>query len=34
MGLEAECTARFGRQSSAGRAQLEEKDVVFRGTSA
>jgi hypothetical protein len=32
MGLEAECTARFGRQSSVGRAQLEEKEVVFRGT--
>lgn len=32
MGLEAECAARFGRQSSAGRAQLEEKEVVFRGT--
>ena len=31
MGLEAECTARFGRQSSVGRAQLEEKEVVFRG---
>ncbi|MET0551398.1 MAG: hypothetical protein ABW221_00050 [Vicinamibacteria bacterium] len=32
MGLEAECTARLGRQSSVGRAQLEEKEVVFRGT--
>jgi hypothetical protein len=32
MGLEAECTARFGRQSSVGRAQLEEKEIVFRGT--
>ena len=32
MGLEAECTARFGRLSSVGRAQLEEKEVVFRGT--
>ena len=31
MGLEAECTARFGRQSSVGRAQLEEKELVFRG---
>jgi hypothetical protein len=31
MGLEAECAARFGRQSSVGRAQLEEKEVVFRG---
>jgi hypothetical protein len=32
MGLEAECVARFGRQASPGRAQLEEKEVVFRGT--
>lgn len=32
MGLEAECAARFGRQSSVGRAQLEEKEVLFRGT--
>jgi hypothetical protein len=31
MGLEAECTARFGGQASAGRAQLEENEVVFRG---
>jgi hypothetical protein len=31
MGLEAECTARLGRRSSVGRAQLEEKEVVFRG---
>jgi len=31
MGLEAECAARLGRQSSTGRAQLEEKEVVFRG---
>jgi hypothetical protein len=32
MGLEAECTARLGRQSSVGRAQLEQKELVFRGT--
>jgi hypothetical protein len=32
MGLEAECTARLGRQSSVGKAQLEEKELVFRGT--
>jgi hypothetical protein len=31
MGLEAECAARLGRQSSIGRAQLEEKEIVFRG---
>jgi hypothetical protein len=31
MGLEAECAARLGRQSSTGRAQLEEKEIVFRG---
>src|SRR4029453_13359987 len=31
MGLEADCTARFGRQSSTGQARLEEKELVFRG---
>jgi hypothetical protein len=31
MGLEAKCEARMGRQTSAGQALLEEKDLVFRG---
>jgi hypothetical protein len=32
MGLEANCTARWKGQSSAGKAHLEEKDFVFRGS--
>src|ERR1700741_2274652 len=31
MGLEAACQARVGRASSAGKARLEETDLVFRG---
>ena len=31
MGLEATCQARMGRASSAGKARLEETDLVFRG---
>jgi len=31
MGLEATCQARMGRVSSAGKARLEEADLVFRG---
>jgi len=31
MGLEAQCTARWKRQASKGKALLEEKDLVFRG---
>ena len=31
MGLEATCQARMGRVSSAGKARLEETDLVFRG---
>jgi len=31
MGLEAACQARVGRVSSAGKARLEETDLVFRG---
>lgn len=31
MGLEARCTARFGRKSSTGKAHLEEKQLLFRG---
>ena len=31
MGLEAKCEARMGRQTSTGKALLEEKDLVFRG---
>ena len=31
MGLEADCTVRYGRESSAGKAKLEEKEIVFRG---
>jgi len=31
MGLEATCQARMGRTSAAGKARLEETDLVFRG---
>lgn len=31
MGLEANCTARFQKQTSVGKAHLEEKELVFRG---
>ena len=31
MGLEAQCTARWKKQTSKGKAFLEEKDLVFRG---
>lgn len=31
MGLEAECTARVGRKTSAGRALLEGDTLIFRG---
>jgi hypothetical protein len=31
MGLEAECTVRFGKRSSRGKARFEEKEIVFRG---
>ena len=31
MGLEATCDARLGRQRSAGKARLEETDLVFSG---
>jgi hypothetical protein len=31
MGLEAECTVRFGRKTSAGKAQLEGEILLFRG---
>jgi hypothetical protein len=31
MGLEAECTVRVGRRSSAGRALLEGETLIFRG---
>jgi hypothetical protein len=31
MGLEAECTVRVGRKTSAGKAQLEGEVLVFRG---
>ncbi|HYU43392.1 MAG TPA: hypothetical protein VEQ84_14685, partial [Vicinamibacteria bacterium] len=31
MGREATCQARMGRASSAGKARLEEMDLVFRG---
>ena len=31
MGLEANCQARVGRTSSAGKARLEETELVFRG---
>jgi hypothetical protein len=32
MGLEATCVATSGRQKGAGRARLEEKELLFRGT--
>lgn len=31
MGLEAQCTVRYGAQTSEGKAHLEEKEIVFRG---
>lgn len=31
MGLEANCTVRYGAQTSAGKARLEEKEILFRG---
>ena len=31
MGLEAECTVRVGRKSSAGTALLESERLIFRG---
>jgi hypothetical protein len=31
MGLQADCTVRYGTQTSAGKAQLEEKEILFRG---
>lgn len=31
MGLEATCQARMGRETSTGKARLEETDLVFRG---
>jgi hypothetical protein len=31
MGLEADCTVRHGGRTSAGKARLEEKEIVFRG---
>jgi hypothetical protein len=31
MGLEAECTVRFGGKASRGKARFEEKEIVFRG---
>lgn len=31
MGYEAECTVRMGRKASAGKAQLENETLVFRG---
>ena len=31
MGLEARCTVRHGAQTSTGKAQLEEKEILFRG---
>src|SRR5438128_7609502 len=31
MGLEAECDVRLGKQTSNGRARLEEKELLFRG---
>src|SRR5581483_9824201 len=32
MGREAECTVRWGKQSSAGKALLETKELIFRGS--
>ena len=34
MGLEAECTARFGKRKGPGKARLEEKELWFRGAFA
>jgi hypothetical protein len=31
MGLEAFCTVRYGKESSEGKALLEEKEILFRG---
>jgi hypothetical protein len=31
VGLEAACTVRYGKQSSEGKAKLEEKEILFRG---
>jgi len=31
MGLEAQCTARWKKQASKGKAHLEEKELIFRG---
>lgn len=31
MGLEAQCTVRYGARTSEGKAHLEEKEIVFRG---
>ena len=31
MGLEADCTVRYGKESSIGKAKLEEKELIFRG---
>ena len=31
MGLEAECTVRFGGKASRGKARFEEKEIIFRG---
>ena len=31
MGLEADCTARIGGREVAGKARLEEKELIFRG---
>ena len=31
MGLEAKCTARFGRESGIGKALLETHEILFRG---
>ena len=31
MGLEADCTAHIAGRSVAGKARLEDKDLIFRG---
>lgn len=31
MGLEAQCAVRYGGRTSTGKAQLEEKEILFRG---
>jgi hypothetical protein len=31
MGLEADCKVRYGKESSVGKARLEEKELIFRG---